>query len=685
VSRWVVSSTDWSTNRFGSPGLLAARRGWRVPAVLIIALGLLLLQVATAGAVPRPGPPPSHGRVQGNTEMTVADWFPGQGVTGFIANPDNPFDPVAQGYPVGNPTSGFTAKDEGFAGVIHGTPTGGGEALNLYCIDINTDTWGGIGYALGTWDASNVRNVGYVARILNEYYPQTNEPSKLANGATATPNQTAAAVQAAIWFFSDRYVLNTSDELHNTVVTIVDRIIAEGPLVKPPPPSLTITPATVSGPRRVLGPFTVTTDAPEGAVVNATGGTMSSDRAGRHPIANGDTVPSGQKIFLRSSGTSEAVLQATSQATVPSGNVYLYDGNTPNVSDAQRLILAEDATLKTTVQAHAEFLPSGRVVVQKTIAGPAAGSQGQVVIQVECDDGIARRDFIIPAGAPAGTTSRIYRHITAGTTCTVIETSNGSVVGTDVVVTGDGQQETIPAGGHKTVDITDTYTAVPSPGPSSLLVTKTIAGPLAGRQGPVTIHVVCNGTALSPDFIIPEGAPSGSVSQSFGPVTPGSVCTVTETADGATDTVAAIVSGSGANVTIPADAVVPVNVMDVYEQAPSPVPDVDAGSLRVTKTIAGPAGGQQGRIAILVACGDPTHTYAFVIPAHTGSRSVSRYFPGLPAGSRCTVTETANGHTSTVQAAAASRRKTATIAADRTATVHLTDMFFGVRAVSVTG
>jgi TQXA domain-containing protein len=63
-----------------------------------------------------------------------------------------------------------------------------------------------------------------VARILNEYYPHTNQPAKLANGTTATPNQTAAAVQAAIWFFSDRYVLNTSDALHDTVVAIVNRI-----------------------------------------------------------------------------------------------------------------------------------------------------------------------------------------------------------------------------------------------------------------------------------------------------------------------------------------------------------------------------------------------------------------------------------------------------------------------------
>ena len=55
---------------------------------------------------------------------------------------------------------------------------------------------------------------------------------------------------------------------------------------------------------------------------------MFSDAAGTVPIANGATVPSGQEIWMRSTGGSpSAVLQATATATVPSGNVYLYDGN----------------------------------------------------------------------------------------------------------------------------------------------------------------------------------------------------------------------------------------------------------------------------------------------------------------------------------------------------------------------
>ncbi len=109
----------------------------------------------------------------------------------------------------GESQSGFVFRfrplDEGFAGIIHARPPEGGADLSLYCIDILT------GYVRrnrvhpGTWDTANVPNVGYVTRLLNEYYPNTAAPG------LANLNETAAAVQAAIWYFTDRYVLNASD------------------------------------------------------------------------------------------------------------------------------------------------------------------------------------------------------------------------------------------------------------------------------------------------------------------------------------------------------------------------------------------------------------------------------------------------------------------------------------------
>ncbi len=99
--------------------------------------------------------------------MVMSGTGSGQGVTGFIADTGNSFDPVTEGYPTGNPTTGFSPKNEGFAGIIFGRATDGSNAqLSLYCFDINTNTSPGINYVLGTWNASNVPNVNYVAQVL---------------------------------------------------------------------------------------------------------------------------------------------------------------------------------------------------------------------------------------------------------------------------------------------------------------------------------------------------------------------------------------------------------------------------------------------------------------------------------------------------------------------------------------
>ena len=104
----------------------------------------------------------------------------------------------------------------------------------------------------------------------------------------------------------------------------------------------------------MVGPYTVSSAAT--TTVEATGADMYSDAAATHLIANGAEVPDGQEIWLKSTGPPTAVLQATAQATVPSGNVYLYDGG---ASLAQKLILSQPATLSTVVSATAEFEAPG--------------------------------------------------------------------------------------------------------------------------------------------------------------------------------------------------------------------------------------------------------------------------------------------------------------------------------------
>ena len=596
-------------------------------AVVFVCGVLALLGAGPAAAVVGPRGAPSA--TSSNTQLVFTSTGAGRGVTGYIANPDNPYDPSVEPYPSDDPSTGFSRLDEGFAGVINAAPPGGGTEVKMFCIDIRTNTYPGLGYALGTWDSANVPSVGLVARLLNDYYPNTDQPSGLSD------NDRAAAVQASIWYFTDRYVLRTEDSLHGVVATIVAAVQLAGPLVQPDPPSLTITPTSASGTTgSVVGPYAIASGSGS-ATVNAVGGTMYSDAAGTQQLVDGSTVPSGASIWLRSTGPIHATLTATATATVPSGNVYLYDGN-GGPSDAQRLILASTATLTTHVSATANFSESGSLVVSKTIRGGAAGSQGNVRISVDCG-GAPLTDFLITGGT-TGTVSRTYPNIPAGSLCTVTETVDGSTSTVTVTITGGSQQVTIPPSGTATVDLTDAYEFVTG----SLTVSKTIAGGAAGAQGPVVVHTVCNGVALTPDFSIDAGTPAGLYSKTYTSIPGGSVCTVTETANGATTAVSVTVTGSGGATTVPIGGTASATITDDYEFA--------RGSLRVVKTIAGPAAGTQGQVIVHTECDGTPLTPDLVIPAGAAAGDHTQIYTGLNPGALCTVTENPDGGSSTVVA-----------------------------------
>ena len=277
------------------------------------------------------------------------------------------------------------------------------------------------------------------------------------------------------------------------------------------------------------------------------------------------------------------MLLATAKATVPQNNVYLYDGTNSGVHDAQRLILAQDATLTTTVTAKALFTETGSLVVRKSIAGPAAGQQGAVTINVRCgaDPGVLVGDpFDIPAGS-TGTTSKRYDNIPVGTTVHRHRDPRRSLQSRDSRRRRLRHECHDHQPGSKTVDITDTYNFVE---PSLLVVKKSIQGPGAGQQGEVVIQPTCDGQTWIRSRSRParpgnRPRPTRSA--------PGSACTITETIDGHTSTVTVTVDGSGqtghrARRRQRRRAV----LTDTYELVP--------GSLTVTKTIAGAAAGQQG-------------------------------------------------------------------------------------------
>ena len=205
-------------------------RAMRRALVLSLAVVGLVAGVSTPVLATPVGNPPVTPGSGANTDLVFTSTGAGQSVTGYIATSSSSFDPVTGYPPAANPPGpNFNPLNEGFAGVLRGTTQGGTpNAISLYCIDLLTSTYTGVGYTQGSWNQANVPNVGYVAQILNNYYPTVPTAPTAPND-----NQRAAAVQAAIWFFSDRYVLNANDPIRPLVEGIVANVIALGPLVQP--------------------------------------------------------------------------------------------------------------------------------------------------------------------------------------------------------------------------------------------------------------------------------------------------------------------------------------------------------------------------------------------------------------------------------------------------------------------
>jgi len=398
--------------------------------------------------------------------------------------------------------------------------------------------------------------------------------------------------------------------------------------------------------------------------------TITGDAAGSqgavtiHTVCDGTAltpdlvIPAGSAADTYPQQYPDVIAGATCTVTETS------DGSSSTVNVATTITgspvtIAADGTGTVDVTDTYTFAP-GSLTVTKTIDGPSAGEQGPVTIHIDCGVGVLVTDVTIPAGATSPDPAT-FDDIPAGTVCTVTETEDGSTSTVAVTTTGSPQNVTIPAGDTAAADITDTY----APAPGQLTVTKTIAGPAAGSQDAVTIHAECDGTALTPDFVIDAGTAAGATSHSYDDVPSGATCTVTETVDGSSSTVRVVTVGSPQDATVPAGGAATAELLDTYTFVP--------GSLTVTKTISGVSAGQQGAITIGVNC-DGLPLPPFTIPAGaTGQQSHT--YDNIPAGLTCTVTEQADGSTSTVGVVTTGSRQDVTIGANAQASADLTDTY----------
>ncbi|WP_168945604.1 DUF5979 domain-containing protein [Cellulosimicrobium aquatile] len=540
------------------------------PVAWLSALALLavLLVVGSPPAHAKPDPDGVGAGPRGPfTEISITGFGAGQAVTGFTAPAG--FDPLA-GYPADVP-AGSTANDAEFAGAIQVTDTASGQTTFTYCIDLLTDTRTGVNYEIGTWDEANVPNLGYVGYILHNYYPVTNEPA-----AAPSANARAAAVQAAIWFFSDEYVLATTDPVRQYTAQIVADAIANGPSPEPTPPLLEVTPENLAAPTTgdIVGPFTVEADGP--ATIRSFGAEVFTDPEGTDLLADGATVPPGATLWARLAGDTPPygfVLER--QVTVLESTVYLYDGTNTGRDEAQKLVLAQPTELTRRAGALLEPFAAGSLEVTKVVTGDGAGLQSDVVLDVVCTapggGETVERTVTVPAGAAAGEHTEVVSGLPAEWTCVVTESDDGDngrvvVTGTDITP----ESVIISNGDTTTVTVTNTYGVATG----GLLVRKAVDGPAAGSQGPITLALTCDDPdgAFDQEVELPGGLTGAdNVALELDGIPAGTTCTVTETVDGSTATTLltrTVVAPE--SVTVAEDETAELVVANTYDRAPTP-------------------------------------------------------------------------------------------------------------------
>ncbi|MDX6742350.1 thioester domain-containing protein [Actinocorallia sp. A-T 12471] len=481
------------------------RRRARLAVVAGLALALAVPSSAFAGLNPVGSANEGQGLF---TEATIVGTGAGTSVPGWIAPAG--FDPLA-GYPSGVPADS-TRDDSSFAGLIRiADPVDPTRTGVTYCIDLRTDTQLGVNYALGDWNEANVPNLGYVEYILLNYFPTSGQPA-----AAANDNIRAAAVQSAIWFFSDRYVIDPgSAAIRALVADIVADALANGPSPEPELPELTVTPDTADVPAtgEIVGPFAVTGNV--SGILRTIGAEVFTDAQGQNQLLDGAEVAPGTNLWARSVSAADPqgfVLERVS--TILTGTVLIYDGTNPDLADAQKLVLAQETELGVRAGATFNRFAAGALRITKRITGTGAGFQGEVVVQVECVDQNPETDLDrsytvrFPAGTGAGDHTRTLGGVPAGSLCTITETATGdnALVNLEADPVIEPPTVTIVVNETAEATITDAYTRATG----GVRIVKRIGGPGAGRQDEIVIRLDCTDDAFDRTFTIPARSGPGT-------------------------------------------------------------------------------------------------------------------------------------------------------------------------------
>ncbi|GAA1786901.1 hypothetical protein GCM10009682_06240 [Luedemannella flava] len=311
------------------------------------------------------------------------------------------FNPL-RGYPTAVTTRSWTParSPDGTAlkAGIYSATTGTGESIMLYCADATTATSPGVNYRISAVRTATTPNLGYVGTIIMNNYPITDAPASL----SSTANK-AAAVQLAIWFFTNRLVVDATSPLRAATEAIVNQALRRGPLTNAGVPDLMLNGPARGYVGRANGPFTMRGGVGD-IIISSSGGTLFRDAAGTRPIANGSVISSSTPIYLKAGEEGRITIRARGAARVPAGAEVVYAPTTqqPGQVTAQ-IALYQTMVMASWTQQQAEDTMAVMMStpVSSSVPGAAQGSVTKTPQSASNQAGAAAGAGTLPV-TPAG-------------------------------------------------------------------------------------------------------------------------------------------------------------------------------------------------------------------------------------------------------------------------------------------
>ena len=242
----------------------------------------------------------------------------------------------------------------------------GGENAAAFCIDAVTSI-GNLPVTFGETDFSSAITDPVkrkqILQILAHYGP--NGPGGYTGAArgpvghtiSGNPGEMAAAVQAAIWHFSDGATLlntsPTSSAEYAMYTTIVNAVKAPGnPLGDPSAPTVSLDilePGVTEAPAgELVGPYTISSTAASVTVTKGAGVTLHNSDGSE---ITKTTFANGETFYLKRASQGSGEVTASANAEVKAGRAFVYK----NPNERQKIILATNAIVTVTDKATAKW------------------------------------------------------------------------------------------------------------------------------------------------------------------------------------------------------------------------------------------------------------------------------------------------------------------------------------------